>query len=232
MDQLKKWVALSAAVSMLVLAAGWFLVVGPKRAEAADIRVQAAQQIATNSTLETQLQVLKAQAKDLPKEQAKLAAVAAKIPNDPALPGLVRALLEAAAASGVELVSVSPAPPELVVVAAPEAPVEPVQGQTSPTPRPRSRQGRPRRPRPDPLGSSPRSRWPSPRPVTTSRCSSSSQRSRPCRGRSGCPTWSSLRRRPTGGAHRLRRTAAEHEHHGPRLHGGQPPGRAGGDCPR
>jgi Tfp pilus assembly protein PilO len=132
MDQLKKWVTLSVAASVLILAAGWFLAVSPKRSEAADIRDQAAQQISSNATLETQLQMLRTQAKDLPKEQAKLAAVAAKIPSDPALPSLVRALIEAADASGVELVSVAPGTPELVAVAAPAPPPAPADGQAAP----------------------------------------------------------------------------------------------------
>jgi Tfp pilus assembly protein PilO len=132
MDKLKQWVALAVVASVLIVAAGWFLAISPKRAEAEELRVQASDQLATNQMLETQLQMLKAQAKELPKEQAKLAAVSAKIPSDPALPGLVRALLEAAANSGVELVSVAPGTPELLVVAAP-APVEaPAEGQTTP----------------------------------------------------------------------------------------------------
>ena len=125
MDQLKKWVTLSIVASVLIMAAGWFLAVSPKRAEAAELRLQAEQQVSANSAAATQLQVLQAKAKDLPKEQAKLAAVAAKIPDNPALPGLVRALIEAADSSGVELVSVAPGPPALVAVAAPVAPVDP-----------------------------------------------------------------------------------------------------------
>ncbi len=55
--------------------------------------------------------MLKAQAKDLPKQQARLAAVAAKIPDNPALPALIRALTKAADEANVELVSLAPAPP-------------------------------------------------------------------------------------------------------------------------
>ena len=58
----------------------------------ADLRTQADQQNSQNSTLNAQISMLKAQAKDLPKQQAKLAAVAAKIPDNPALPALIRAL--------------------------------------------------------------------------------------------------------------------------------------------
>lgn len=136
MDKLKKWVILTVVASLVIVAGGWFLAVAPKRAEAEDLRTQAAAQQAANAVLETQLQVLQAQAKELPKEQAKLAAVAAKVPDNPALPSLVRALLEAAESSGVELVSIAPGAPELVVAAAPAAvaPPAPAEGQTAPDP--------------------------------------------------------------------------------------------------
>jgi Tfp pilus assembly protein PilO len=132
MDKLKQWVTLTLVASVFIVAAGWFLAVGPKRSEAAELRRQAEEQLATNSTLETQLQVLRAQAKDLPKEQAKLAAVAAKIPADPALPSLVRALLDASERAGVDLVSVAPGAPELVAAAAPVAVPAPAAGQSAP----------------------------------------------------------------------------------------------------
>lgn len=134
MDQLKKWVTLSVLASVLIVAAGWFLAVSPKRSEAAELRSQAAEQVSANSALETQIQVLKAQAKDLPKEQAKLAAVSAKIPSDPALPSLVRALLEASETAGVQLVSVAPSAPAVVAApaAAPVAP--PATGQATADP--------------------------------------------------------------------------------------------------
>ena len=137
MDKLKQWVVLTVVASVAIAAAGWFLLISPKRAEAADLRAQAAEQQTTNSKLENELQVLKAQAKDLPKEQAKLAAVAAKIPDNPALPGLIRAMLQAATESGVELVSLTPGTPELVqaAAAAPVAPTPaaPAAGQQTPT---------------------------------------------------------------------------------------------------
>ena len=64
-----------------------------------------------NAALTTQLTMLKAQAKDLPRQQAKLAAVAAKIPDNPAVPALLRALDKAADSADVELVSVAPSEP-------------------------------------------------------------------------------------------------------------------------
>jgi type IV pilus assembly protein PilO len=121
MDKLKQYVVFTVLGCLVVLAAGWFLLVSPKRSDAAALRASAEQQVSANSALQTQLQVLKAQAKALPKEQAKLAAVAAKIPDNPALPGLIRALTAAAVSTGVELVSVTPSAP-VVVGATPGAP--------------------------------------------------------------------------------------------------------------
>lgn len=108
MDKIKQWVALTLVGALAVLAVGWLLVVSPTRAKAAELRGQADAQQSTNRQLETQLAVLKAQAKDLPKEQAKLAAVATKIPDNAGQPALLRALAAAADAAGVEFVSVAP----------------------------------------------------------------------------------------------------------------------------
>ena len=111
MDKLKQWVALTVVGVFAVLAAGWFLLVSPKNSEAADLETQAGAQVSANSVLVTQLAFLKSQAKDLPKQQARLAAIAAKIPDNPALPALLRALSNAAASAGVELVTIAPAAP-------------------------------------------------------------------------------------------------------------------------
>jgi len=135
MDKLKQWVTLTVLACLVIAAAGWFLLISPKRTEAAELRDQAAAQTDANAQLEMQLQVLKAQAKDLPKEQAKLAAVATKIPDNPALPGLIRSLMEAADGAGVELVSITPGEPVLA------APPEPAQPVADPAAAPAAQQG-------------------------------------------------------------------------------------------
>jgi Tfp pilus assembly protein PilO len=121
-ETLKKWTALAVVAALVILAAGWFLLVSPKRSNAADLRAQAVDKQRSNQGLQTQLAVLKAQAKDLPKQQAKLAAVAAKIPSDPAMPALVRALNKAASDANVELVSMAPAIPTAFTAAATTSP--------------------------------------------------------------------------------------------------------------
>ncbi len=118
MDKLKQWVALTVVGCLGIMAAGWFLLISPKKAEAEDLRTQAASQDSANAQLRTQLEVLKAQAKDLPKKQADLARVAAKIPGDPALPSLIRALTAAGTSAGVQLVSVTPGTPAAYAAAA------------------------------------------------------------------------------------------------------------------
>ena len=121
MDKVKQWVALTVVGALALLAGGWFLAISPKRSEAADLQAQVATQVSKNQTLAVELEVLKAKAQELPKKQADLAKVAAKIPTNPALPALVRALTAAATTAGVELVSVTPGPPVAATPAAPPA---------------------------------------------------------------------------------------------------------------
>ena len=125
MDKLKQYVTLTVLGAVVILAAGWFLLVSPKKGEAADLQTQVATQVSANTVLETQLQVLRAQAKELPKKQAELARVAAKIPDNPSLPALIRAITAASTSAGVEFVSVAPGPPAALVAVAPVAPVAP-----------------------------------------------------------------------------------------------------------
>ncbi|HEX8003950.1 MAG TPA: type 4a pilus biogenesis protein PilO [Mycobacteriales bacterium] len=114
MTKLRQLWLLTAVGSLLVMAAGYFLLVSPKRSDAASIRTEAADQEQANARLRTQIQMLNRQKKDLPKQQAELQKFAASIPNNPALPALIRSLSNAAETSGVELVALSPAAPTRV----------------------------------------------------------------------------------------------------------------------
>jgi Tfp pilus assembly protein PilO len=134
MDKLKQWVALTLVAVVAIVAAGWFLLISPKRSEAAAVRTDAASVVAANQGLELQLATLKAQAKQLPAQQAKLAAVQAKIPDNPALPALIRALAQAADKAGVELVSLAPGTPALVVAPVAGTPVAAPAAGTAVTP--------------------------------------------------------------------------------------------------
>jgi Tfp pilus assembly protein PilO len=118
MTKLRQLWVLTAVGSVLVLAAGYFLLVSPKASKAASIRAEAAAQEQANARLRTQIQMLNRQKKDLPRQQAELQKFAARIPNNPALPALVRGLSNATDNAGIELVSVSPTTPTRVVATA------------------------------------------------------------------------------------------------------------------
>ena len=118
MTKMRQLVVLALAACTALMALSWFLLVSPKRTEAAELREQATVQQQNNASLETRLQVLRAQSAQLPAEQAELARIATKIPERPSLPTLIRALTAAAAEADVELTGITPQTPELVAPAA------------------------------------------------------------------------------------------------------------------
>ncbi|MDP9164913.1 MAG: hypothetical protein M3O32_02405, partial [Actinomycetota bacterium] len=126
MDRLRPVIALTVVGILAVLAAGWFLLVSPKRATAASIRATTETRLADNAALRTQLNTLMQERQDLPQAQAKLAAIAAKIPDTRSLPSLIRALTTVAGSAGVDLVSITPGTTVLVAPTAGGAAATPV----------------------------------------------------------------------------------------------------------
>lgn len=127
MTETRKWSAVAALVAVVVFVASWLLLISPKRGEAADTRTQTASQEQQNASLRSKIAQLKDQASDLPKKEAELAGIRAQIPTNPALPKLIRELSAAAKGVGVELVSLAPAAPSVLVAssATAVAPVAP-----------------------------------------------------------------------------------------------------------
>jgi Tfp pilus assembly protein PilO len=119
MSMTRRWSLLTAALIVGILAASWFLLVSPKRSDAADLRDQATKQSESNAALVQQLNELKAQSIDLPKQKAQLAVLGKEIPDNPALPTLIRDLTAAGKRVGVQVLSMKPGIPSAVVVAAP-----------------------------------------------------------------------------------------------------------------
>jgi type IV pilus assembly protein PilO len=128
MTKMRQWSLLAGLAVVAVLAAGWFMLVSPKRGEASDLRAQAASQEQQNVQLQAKLEQLKAQAKDLPAQQAKLADFHLRIPDNPALPTLVRDLTKATTAAGTDLVSLAPGAPAALTPATGAQPVAPSGG--------------------------------------------------------------------------------------------------------
>lgn len=132
MTNTRKWSGLAAVLAIAVFAAGWFLLIAPKRSEAADLRDQTTKQDSANAALTQKLEELKAQQADLPKQRALLAEMTSRIPVSPALPSLVRNLTAASSKTGVDLVSMAPAVPVAVTPATgvPVAPAGAAAGAT------------------------------------------------------------------------------------------------------
>jgi type IV pilus assembly protein PilO len=125
-----KWVAGAVALALVVGAGAWFLLIAPKRSEAADLQAQAAAQADENASLQTQVNVLREQKKDLPKQQAKLAALRTDIPQTDAMPALIREVNAAADKAGVDVLSL--APTDAVTVLSAEGAVDPGDGTLTP----------------------------------------------------------------------------------------------------
>src|SRR3954467_692144 len=120
MTKTRQWATLTAVACLAILAAGWFVAVKPQRSHAASLRSQAASVESSNNGLRSQVSQLRQQQKGLPAQQKVLSQIATKIPDNPALPSLIRQLSAAADGAGVNLVSLAPSAP-VIAAAAPAA---------------------------------------------------------------------------------------------------------------
>jgi Tfp pilus assembly protein PilO len=109
--QTKQWVALTAGVSLVILIAGWFMLIGPQRSKAAGLRADKTSALQNTTQLQTKLAVLKSQAKEIKTQYAELQAAKVKIPTTTDLPGVLRRISAAAITANVALRSVSPTQP-------------------------------------------------------------------------------------------------------------------------
>lgn len=113
MSKMRQWALLTAVACLAVIAAGWYVVIKPERSSAASYRTQAQGVQSKNTQLRDEIAQLRDQQKALPAQQQKLASIATKIPDNPALPALIRQLSAAADGAGVNLVSMAPGQPTL-----------------------------------------------------------------------------------------------------------------------
>src|SRR3954447_1791675 len=117
MNRTRQWATLTAVACLAILAAGWFLAVKPQRSHAASLRAQTDSVNSSNNGLRSQVNQLRLQQKGLPAQQKLLSQIATKIPDNPALPALIRQLSGAADGAGVTLVSLAPSAPAIVASA-------------------------------------------------------------------------------------------------------------------
>ena len=123
MTRIQQWAAGTVVALLLIVAAGWFLAIAPQKHKVSSLGAQSAAQEQTNNGLHVKLAELTAQMSAVPSEEAAVAAVTQKIPNDPAMPDYVRTLTTIASQAGVELISIAPGAPAAVTVAAATVPV-------------------------------------------------------------------------------------------------------------
>jgi Tfp pilus assembly protein PilO len=139
MTSTRKWSLLTMVLIVAILAASWFLLVSPERSKASKLKVQTTSQDQANSQLKEKIAQLMAQQQDLPRQEARLAQIRRQIPENPALPALIRDLSAAAKKAGLSLESLAPSDPVAVVApvaAAVPAPVStdaPTDGSTAGT---------------------------------------------------------------------------------------------------
>jgi Tfp pilus assembly protein PilO len=138
MSKTRLWVIGTAVLSVLLVVAAYFLLIGPKRAEAAELRQQTEDTQASNAQLESRIEQLKAQFAELPQRQAELAAIKQAMPEEAALPTLVRDLDKMAGGAGVTLMTLAPGQPVAVTppAAAAPAPAPAATGDGDSTPAP------------------------------------------------------------------------------------------------
>lgn len=103
----KIWLAGGVVLCVLLLVASWFLLIQPKRAEAADLRDQTVSTQQNNEQTRAKIAQLKAQFATLPAKKAELAKVREAMPPEYAESTLQRALQKLATGTGTTFVSIA-----------------------------------------------------------------------------------------------------------------------------
>jgi Tfp pilus assembly protein PilO len=129
MSKMRQWTMLTAVAAVLVLAAGWFLLVKPQSSHASSLRASAASQQQDNASLQAQISQLEAEQKGLPKAQAELQKFATQVPDNAQEPTIIRQLSGAARASDVQIITLTPG--TSTTLAAPTATTTTTTGSTS-----------------------------------------------------------------------------------------------------
>ncbi len=109
----RAWYSATAGAVALILLAGYFLLISPRRSGVADLRAQTQTAEGTSTTLLAQLGLLRTQASGLAVEQRRLRRFEDKMPPTVAMPALIRSLNGAANTSEAELMSLAPVGPVL-----------------------------------------------------------------------------------------------------------------------
>jgi hypothetical protein len=117
------WVGGTVVVALLLMVAGWFLLISPVLASAGETRLTAEDIEADNELARDRIETLKAQFAELDASKATLADLQKQVPTTGQLAAYLRQVDEQAVAHSVAVTAVSPGTPEVFapVAAAPAA---------------------------------------------------------------------------------------------------------------
>jgi Tfp pilus assembly protein PilO len=111
MGKMKQSWLLTVVLILAVLGAGYFFGVKPQAAKAQQIRTQAASAKTANAALQVDINRLQKQSTQVAAKLARRQEIAINIPDNPALPRLIRKLSDISDKSGVSLKTISPGQP-------------------------------------------------------------------------------------------------------------------------
>ncbi|WP_028046327.1 hypothetical protein [Cellulomonas sp. URHE0023] len=120
------WIAGTVIISLLLIAASWFLLISPVTTATAEANEQTESQAQQNEMLQNQVVQLKAQSLKLDEYKAELAGLQLRVPPVTAVADFNRQLSALAATHSVTIISVAVSPSETVV------PLVPVAAATDP----------------------------------------------------------------------------------------------------
>jgi Tfp pilus assembly protein PilO len=109
------WSLGTAFLCLILLAAGYFLLIDPRRSKATDLHDAALASDSQATVLQVQIAKLMSQAAELPEEKRKLEEITTQLTSDAGLPVFVRQMQGIAATAGVELTAITPVTPAQVV---------------------------------------------------------------------------------------------------------------------
>ncbi|MCW2751894.1 MAG: hypothetical protein JWR83_3004, partial [Aeromicrobium sp.] len=111
MANIRKLVALAVAAALAIVAAGYFLLVSPKNAEAADLETQAAKETSTQDGLRQQIAMLTSDERHEAAYQAQLTSLKVHMPDQTDEPSFLREVVTAADSANVRLNDITPGAP-------------------------------------------------------------------------------------------------------------------------
>lgn len=106
------WAAGAGVLAVLLVVATYFLVIAPKRSEAADLKAQRVTVEQTNAEIQQRTAQLRSQFATLGEKREQLAAIESELPSAADVPALIHQVSGYAATSGVSLDQITPGAPQ------------------------------------------------------------------------------------------------------------------------